>query len=203
MPSKIYLDLHKRTGKLKSKFVNFEQDPSGQYNFEESIRATSFIVLAHAELEWYFERWSMRFLQRIENSWNSKGKVSEALLHIVRFYSKERNVPTSIPSTDIWSEAITDSVIRHRSVIDNNNGIKRDRICSLFHPYGFRLNDYEAYLLEELHTFGKDRGQFAHKPHSEYLGPHFDPFIYFDKLQNIISAIPEFDEKAGEFSARL
>ena len=161
-PSKYQL-LEKRLGDLKTHLLSFLPKPPASktsYSAEELDLTRSYVVLAHAEIEFFCEELALDTAQRALNKFVTNNKISLVLRKIVAYYVGRQRA--SWRDTITPSQGTVDTAFKsYKGDVDGNNGLKTQNLHKLFHPLG--LMDLDAAWLGVMNSFGSKRGNLAHK----------------------------------------
>lgn len=174
MPSQIFIDLAKGLRRLDITFLKFKSRPAGNYTPRQLSMAAAYTMFCHAEIEIFLESWATKFVDLAQSQWVLR-KASRPLVHLCTFH-EGRNGLNSVPSKDIWNDLVQRSIIKQKSVISGNHGIKESNLCELLSPVGFDTRSIDSVLLADLSAFGSLRGHHAHNSHKAQVGMTFDPF---------------------------
>lgn len=199
MPSTFYNSMATNTGDLNPLFLDFPFNPSGDYSKQELIKAAAYTVLAHSEIEGYFEKVVADVISAAEVSWKNDGKFSRTLLCLCYFHMGTANPPQQKPSKDIWNEPVYQSLAKARGQIKVNHGIRPSNIVPLLAMVGFDVRTVEEDLLAQLDAFGSMRGHHAHNSLVDQVGQVFDPFDRKKKVEELLTAMELFDVQFLEF----
>lgn len=123
-------------------------------------RSASFIVLAHAEIEYAIETECRRTANLLLNA----SVPTTAILAWGMFALSAESVSKkklSMPSLRLIVE-------RYDKLVSANHGIKEANLEALLHPLGVQLSTATADVAV-LEAFGKRRGDIAHQPVSNWL----------------------------------
>ena len=135
----------------------------GNYTKKESDLIRSYVLLAHAEIESYFEDVARNKVNQALKEWSTKRKKSNCLLAITSF-----NV-SDIDWNKITKEEkkkidfrINTTVLHFKNKLDINHGIKSDNICNILLPIGIEADQLDSTWLSTMDGFGNQRGTIAH-----------------------------------------
>jgi len=140
-------------------FLDFDFKPSGDYEKSELTKTAAYTVLAHSELEAYFEGHARDIIVSAETLWRQERKPCKALISLCGFGSggdKDRP-PQQKPRVDIWQEQIFKSTAKAKGQIAANNGIRSQNIIPLLVIVGFDVRTIEDDLLSELDSLATMR----------------------------------------------
>nr|WIE92517.1 hypothetical protein P9270_004750 [Mesorhizobium sp. WSM4875] len=200
--------LQRRVEELRRLLLPHKFDPTGSYVQAERVRAKAlaFRVLAHAELESYFEDRVVEIAKVALREWKARAYVSRVTLHLLGFSGRDMALPpdTLEPPTEnkakTWSEAIDIAKRLEASVADfvyrttkHNHGIKEKNVIQMLLPVGFPRDRMDQLLLTALEQFGDDRGLVAHSSGATYVTQSVDPSDEYGRLQNLIRDLHPID----------
>ena len=135
----------------------------GNYTKKESDLIRSYVLLAHAEIESYFEDVARNKINKALKEWSMKRKKSNCLLAIMSFNVSDIN----------WNKItkeekrkidfrINTTVLHYKNKLDNNHGIKSDNIYNILLPIGIESDQLDSTWLSTMDSFGNQRGTIAH-----------------------------------------
>jgi len=102
---------------------------SGNYTKKESDLIRSYVLLVHAEIEYYFEDIAKEKVLKSLNKWVSNRKKSNCLLAIMSFCSPEINWDKKSKVDKIKLSYRINEVVRHYiGKLKKNNGVKESDI---------------------------------------------------------------------------
>ncbi|WP_147707686.1 HEPN domain-containing protein [Microvirga massiliensis] len=200
--------LRERTEVLRKHLLPDPFEPTGLYTDEVGvrIRALSFRVLAHAELETYFEERASEIAQSAWKAWKRKRYVSRPALYLLAFSGREmQKPPQSLRAPDknkekAWPELIDIQERLKRATaefidraIKDNHGVKEANLLSMLLPIGFTQEMCDETLLATLNDFGSLRGEAAHAGAASHVTKGVDPKDEYDRVQMIISGLEPID----------
>lgn len=194
--TKYYRDLQKQCKILKSTLLPAIYSPTGDYSKRTFTLTASFRLLAHSEIETYFENICKHIAYKAYMSWRSNRKVSAPLVSIVAYCSgKSFPLPDSLKdrnntAKDIdyrISQAYTSYVKR----IQSNNGIKETNLLNLTLPISLKISQLDQGFLNDLNSYGQKRGEIAHNSISVMNPP--DPQTEEAMVRNLLSEIEILD----------
>ncbi|MGO4710505.1 HEPN domain-containing protein [Chryseobacterium sp. 2TAF14] len=134
----------------------------GNYTKKEKDLIKSFILLCHAEIEFFIEDIAKEKIQVSLRNWNSTRNKSNCLKSVLAFIGNEINF-----DNDSNGKILThrmNRIVAHyfSSVIDKNHGIKEANILKVLLPLGIELHEIDVTWLSTMNSFGATRGLFAH-----------------------------------------
>jgi len=136
---------------------------SGNYTKRESDLIRSYVLLAHAEIESFFEEIALVKIQKALAKWSLNRTKSNCLLSVMSFCAGEINWD-SIPNTnkDKLSFRINRIVTHYINKLDSNHGIKSNHIYNILLPIGVEEHQIDNTWLSTMDNFGARRGSIAH-----------------------------------------
>jgi hypothetical protein len=152
-------------------------DPTGTYDDQDvvSMRALAYRVLAHAEIESYFEDRALEPVSRAQTVWESTRHVSHVALCLLGFSGKEMALPPATleaPSdnkrkawpalVDIGQRLLPIISTFHNQVRNENHGVKEKNLLAMLLPIGVAHAKIDPTFLADMESFGALRGQAAH-----------------------------------------
>lgn len=173
---------------------------------QEWIRA--FIVLVHAELEYYFESICMDIADSILSNMRSE-QYTEATVGIIAFSSiqgrdgGEQLIPGKKDKVRKVSLRVGEAVESHKQIISGNNGISQKYLASLFVPLGLTNNDIDPLWIGAIDSFADKRGAYAHKSrsHIEADPKNLNPHDVLSEAKRIIFSDPRLSGGSGGMSS--
>lgn len=165
------------------------------------ITIAAYKLLAHAEIEQYFECIAGDILQAAVddhqliafNQTTIRAMTLSTLISLTS-YAVKTCQSTSQCSTHSSDNIIKLAVIHYREkVLKENHGIKHENIEKLFKPIGYRIEDNYPALISALTSFGQMRGDAAHK--SPYITASHDLATVISTVVAIVSQTKPLDEE--------
>lgn len=137
---------------------------SGNYTKKESDLIRSYVLLVHAEIEFYFENIAKDKAQKSLAKWMSSRRKSNCLLAIMAFCSSEIKWDDIQNPNKEKLDFRINKVVRH--YIDRldkkNNGVKAKNIKNILLPMGIEEHEIDEAWLNTMNSFGATRGMIAH-----------------------------------------
>ena len=129
MHTEKYIRLKARLNKLRKVYLPRVFSPTGTYTDSVFEKVRAYKVLAHAEMEYYFEEVALAIAQKAYRTWQSGGKSSTPLLSLVAYYEGQFPPPPDMhdgnnSTKDINWRVDTSYTSYNRYVRSNNHGIK-------------------------------------------------------------------------------
>ena len=195
MSSRQYDELKRRVDELRVQFVDFDvpidRDPTRQ----ELSNIAAFKLLAHAEIQTYVEDRISECLGQSFQMWQQDRKVSRCLLGLVLRWAgpiAERDHFSTSHNGPSVDELMNRCLSSARDEISSNNSIKREAFSRLASSAGFLAQELDGTLLAELESFGKTRGELAHKAVGKVRVLNA-PSVEAQAAKNIVELLEQFD----------
>jgi hypothetical protein len=174
------------------------------------MRAVSFRLLAHAEIEHYLEDRSLELASAGWSAWKSRRITSDITVGLLAYAPVELSKPPSKLGGDSQNQKAYDdfgTVLERansfwRRELANNHGIKEPNVLSLFLPLGLSPSSLDSTLLADLSSFGKSRGEVAHSS-SLRVSVLADPKTEYDKARQLVSDLKKLDTAVAVALDRL
>jgi hypothetical protein len=166
MASVRYTTLAKQVQELRKHLLPRTFSATGTYTDAARLKAASFRIHCHAEIEYYLEE-LLRDL------------ITAAKAHY-------QNTNPGTPALSLLTQAET--------LIKPNNGIKEQHVQKLFGQVGLDLQSLPGPLLPALTSYGMRRGTYAHSSRAVYTASILiDPQTEWTTIQQILSDLQAFD----------
>ncbi|WP_103669823.1 HEPN domain-containing protein [Pseudanabaena sp. BC1403] len=205
MPKSIrFRVLERELLRLKKQFLP-RISPTGLYSDRKIALTIAYIVLAHAEIEAYFEDRVWETALHAKRQWDSQRVASRTLICLVTFSGQKMELPPDTLTPVQGSRTIPDDRIKidkkieiavnaFRGVIHQNHGLKEANLLALLLPIGIDSNDLDPAMLATMNTFGQQRGLVAHSSATSYRATQIpDPANELSKIQQITQEILRLD----------
>lgn len=198
MPSSRHVQLRRRCVDLKRHLLPKSPSLTGKYSKRQLDLIAGYFVLVHAEIESYFEDCIVALIDFAEDRWRTAHRVTRPLLGLVAYLEGNRAGPPNVFDENQFKDRSIEQIVgksigAHRGRVKNNNGIKEDDLCHLLFPVGFSHSDLSTTLVASLDSFGKRRGDFAHKSLHPVTQIQIDPFVEARLVEDIIEELKSFD----------
>lgn len=188
-----YSDLVIRINQIIEHFNYVSDDPLSPPTGKEEDMIRAMIVLSHAEFEAYIENLAKNLIETAENKWKSDKIANKNLAAL--FINSDKLV------NDDEHREMTYLTFSYKKIIEykewlkaRNHGIKSKNIQNIYCPLGYDLDDFDAAFLNELDSFGSDRGRIAHSSFSQTQSI-LDYPTEKEKILRILAELKEFEEK--------
>jgi hypothetical protein len=182
-----YAELRKRIDRLANSLLPAD-DPSGNYTDKQKDQIHAYILLAHAEIEEFFENLARYVIDRARRNC-SPPQCSPTISRLILYKSarsKER-------IDGISTETVKGAVAYYENLLAVNHGIKADNLFKMFMPLGLTHDDFDSVLMQELNAFGMLRGGISHT--AARLQQGSSPSAEKHKVDNILTGISHLDQK--------
>lgn len=208
MPSERYLQLHAQLSILRAHLLPDPFEETGLYNDEEKVATTAlaYRVLAHAEIEAYFEDRALEIVNRARIAWKDHSHISRVALCLMAFSGRTMALPPDSleppgdNSRKAWPELL-DIGKRLTSVITDfntyvrtqNHGIKEKNLLSLLLPIGVEHLRLDPGFLADIESFGSMRGHAAHTSSRAAVRRAVDPEEEFKRVESLLVGTEAID----------
>ena len=171
-----------RLNKLEAHLLPSAFSLTGHYAARQHDHTKAFLVLAHAELESYFEDRARKLVALAQGRYQRKGICTPILSRLLVYHnaSKDELGPVS-------QQSVSKAINYYLDHLDKNHGIKEKNLLTIFLPIGVNHSDLDAQLVTACNQLAHKRGQYAHasfKTHQQV-----DPKTERDNIRNNI--VPE------------
>jgi hypothetical protein len=209
--SRRYKELQSGVRKLRKALLPGKFDPTGTYRGAERthLRAVSFRILVHAEIESFIEERSHELFDAALKAWTNHRVPSRVLSALLAFSGHSMPTPPSrlgaLGKKDYDDiDEILFRAKRHwkEGVYKKNNGVKEANVLALLLPLGIDGGDFETTLLADLTSFGGSRGAVAHKS-SVGVTIYADPKSEYDQANQLVTALASIDNLVGDALGEL
>lgn len=192
--------LTKNLNKLEQVFLSMKRRHDGSYTVREQTMVRAYGLLAHAEIEYYFENIAKEVVLNAYAKWKSDKKPSHVLMSVTTFINIKEKIPEKVSRQKINKDEeglienrLQEYVSKYMAIIDKNNGVKEIDLLKLLLPLGIHLNEIDTTFLISIDSFGRDRGEIAHN--SIKTQSLIDPFTKQRDVTNILTEIGKLDNK--------
>jgi hypothetical protein len=182
-------------------------DPTGLYDRQDEVStmALAYRVLAHAEIESYFEDQAWEVVREARSAWE-RGHVSRVALCLMAFSGKTMDLPpaTLQPPTenkrkawpalvDVGEKLVPLTTNFHNFVRNGNHGVKEKNLLSLLLPIGVDCNRIDPTFLAAMESFGALRGIAAHSSVKSSTTKGIDPEEELKRVRALLPGIQVID----------
>ncbi len=208
MASPRYQQLEEQLKILRGCLLPADFDPTGAYEDQEGVstRALAYRVLAHAEIEAFFEDRALEPVARAQVVWESTRHVSHVALCLVGFCGKEMALPPATleapndnkrkswpAQVDIGQRLLPIIATFHRHVRNENHGIKEKNLLALLLPIGIAFSKIDPAFLTDMESFGAMRGLAAHSSGKTTARQSVDPEAEQKRVLALMPGIAAID----------
>lgn len=200
--SRRYGELLRGIQRLRRALLPAKFDPTGSYRSPERVhlRAVSFRILVHAEIESFLEDRAFDLFDAAWQSWNRDNIPSRVITALLAFSAvatapppgKLGGDPGSQKSYDDFKHPVQKAQACWRSLHKDNHGVKEANVLGLLLPLGIAPSDLDTTLLADLTSFGADRGAVAHQS-SVQVGQYADPQVENQRVQQLVTSLLPLD----------
>lgn len=176
--------LSKRISKIENSYLP-AYNLAGNYTSKQYDDLRAYLLLAHAEIESYFEEISEKKAKDAFSKWQTNRTKSNVLIALVSFC--EANLK-GLSLEDRIHTALTSHINR----LKMNHGIKEKNLCDILLPIGLEYSQIDVTWLSMMSSLGADRGKVAHS--TVTVQQPLDPATLKNTLLLILSEIKNVDE---------
>lgn len=210
-----FRQLERDLRELRLHFLPRRFNRLGLYAARVHSRAAAYRVLAHAEIEAYFEDRSLEVVRTALDNWKKKSTVSRTLMCLLGYAGRHMDEPppTVKPEqptqADVWelrlrlSRKVNEAAKVYYAAVKANHGVKESNILRLLLPLGIDSDTLDQVWLASMNTFGEQRGEAAHTSRSSWkLKQLPDPETELKVVMDLVPQIKEVDEHLNEILKR-
>jgi hypothetical protein len=160
--------LQARIAQLSRKFVDdqVQDEQADPVSFQPDLdRLAAFRLLVHAELEEFLESKANEHLESVlAKSRNGQAWMRELPGLLAIAVSFEKPYPNIDLANEVaFSGYVTEVLMAAKRAIKKNNGIKSNSFILLSICAGKALDEVDEFLSNSMNSYGKERGDVAHK----------------------------------------
>ena len=199
MPRSVrFVQLVRRLQELCGEFLPDERDDLN-YSTKDVDQISAFLLLAHAELEYFIEDWTFTLAVEALKGWREDGRASGSLIALLAYHDvKQPDTPPSLTAgTDVilLEERLKAVVTTYcRFVRQINNGIKQKDLLALLLPIGVPDADLDAAWLGGMDVLGQERGERAHKSLSRVQSV-MTPTVAAERIDAVVREYERLDAR--------
>lgn len=208
MPSSRYEALGERVKELRRCLLPARFSEFGVYDdaARTTVRALSFRVMAHAEIEAYLEERSLEIANAAAVAWQAQQRVSLTTLSLLGFsghhlstppetlkapgQNQEKSWPDKTQIGKRLKKAI-DAYVKYVRV--DNHGVRERQLMAMLIPLGVSPSDLDPLAVADIDNFGHRRGETAHSSAAGQMKAGIDPEAEFEAVQKIIRHLGPID----------
>lgn len=218
MPSERFELLQGQLDSLRKHMLPEAFDQTGQYDDQEKVETLTlgYRVLAHAEIEAYFEDRSLESALAARSAWDKRSRTSRTAMCLLAFSGREMPPPPSTlqaPSDNkrkAWpalidiGERLVPSITQFYNYVRNeNHGVKEKNLLALLLPIGFDHNSLDPTFLAAIDSFGSLRGIAAHTSSSNAVRQALDPAEELKRVEQLMVGIAAIDTQINDLIASI
>ena len=198
-------NLKSQLNKARESFIPETKKDFSEYSEKELHHVFAYCIICHAEIENYIESVIRERIQlNIKTLKSGKGKykfginvlcwyvfncaVSEADKSLQKIKDKYDDIFKSPTKT-----IIEECQIALNKMISANNGIKEENLTKLLAPIGIGIPELDQEWLNNMNSFGTQRGNYAHNSCGTHL--RIDPFEAVAKVNTLVAGLETFDKR--------
>lgn len=208
MPSPRLQVLQEQLASLRTHLLPGEFDPTGTYDDAARISTTAlaYRVLAHAEIEAFFEDRALEVVTAARAAWDRDERVSRTCLCLMSFSGRQMSLPPDTleaPTENkrkAWPELldIRERLIPvlsafHNFVRSENHGIKEKNLLALLLPIGMSYKKMDPAFLADMDSFGALRGIAAHSSARSSVQQAINPADELKRVDGLLPGIVALD----------
>lgn len=218
MTSPRYQQLEEQLKILRSCLLPTDFDPTGAYEDQDgvSMRALAYRVLAHAEIEAFFEDRTLEPVSRAQVVWESSRHVSHVALCLVGFSGREMAPPPATLEApndnkrkawpalvDIGQRFLPIIATFHNHVRNENHGVKEKNLLAMLLPIGIAFSKIDPAFLADMESFGALRGLAAHSSGKTTARQAVDPEAEQKRVMALMPGIAAIDSEIDALLAAM
>lgn len=163
----LFSTLERRLDELSRKYVAYQIPSETDPDFViDTDHLAAFRLLVHAEIEDYLEskaRMALQIIRKVLTTDNFNFKEDAKVVFDLAIYF-EKKLPLQLPfEMDVFQNAAIEVVKSAENFIKENNGIKSKSLLVCCLIMNKSIDKVDPLLVELLNSFGKARGDVAHK----------------------------------------
>jgi hypothetical protein len=198
-----FKELRRRLNELRAHLLPAKFSPTGDYTDRQQDRARGYRLLAHAEIESYFEDISRETVTNAIIEWKRNTKATNTIVAFLASYHSSWSVSDDIKNDEVIkiaksrvnkdsvAEIINLAQTQFTQRLKENNGIKEKDFKTLMIPTGIDVSSLDQTWLTNINSFGTKRGEVAH--HSKGTQGSLNPRDEFDTVKALLLGIEKLD----------
>lgn len=177
-------------------------DPTGSYRSAERVhlRAVSFRILVHAEVESFLEDRAYELFDVGWQAWRNHNVPNRVITALLAFSGMMTASPPSKLGADPANQKTNEDLKHHvekaqavwRASHRTNHGVKEANVLALLLPLGVAHDKLDTTLLADLTSFGTERGAVAHRS-SVQVGQYSDPQVEKSRARQLVASLLAID----------
>jgi hypothetical protein len=204
--SRRFRQLESELNRLRKNFLPRNWSPTGIYSERTHDHTRAYRVFAHAEIESFIENILLKVIDEKYTKWKTTKKPNYAMICLLAasklgWQDTETValglIPIEPPKIKKDDESIHQFIDRafkqYQEIVDENHGIQKQNIKRLLMPLGIALTDLDETWLNNMNSFGGQRGFVAH---TSRLGVTNlpDPKTEKDTVDNLLTGLQVLDD---------
>lgn len=199
--SVFFRQLNTRVSSLRTNFLPIRFSPTGTYSPRQLDGTRAYVVLCHAEIEYYFEERARDIAAAAFTSWDQLNLSSFALTHLVcNFSGNNDGLPKKLGTNKTAKSLVQNAVTQFHRNISSNHGIRTRHILGLLLPIGVQESELDVGWLNTVDGFGTSRGTVAHTA-AVVNAP--DPQTAHSTVGQILTGIKPLDDLLNKIRKKI
>lgn len=200
-----YKQLRSRLSELRKHMLPATFSPTGDYSDRQQDRARGYRLLAHAEIESYFEDLSKETVTEAIRKWKTSDKPSNIMISFLASYHSSWSAGDEVSNEELIqiaksrknkesiAEVIRLAQSQFAKKLKDNHGVKDKNFKTLFLPTGVDIDSLDQTWLANIDGFGTKRGEVAHS--AKQTQGAINPKDEFNTVCLLMSGIKELDSR--------
>ena len=173
---------------------------------EISIKALSYRLLCHAEIESYLEDRALEVSGLIRTAWNTRRHVSYPTLCMLGFSGETMGAPPETfqaPTKRIKIDNRLALILGkyHYYVTKQNNGITEKSLVRMLLPLGLDVGIIDPLVITEFNNFATLRGNAAHRSTGGHVQAGVSPYDEHTTVTRLTKALKVIDRELNRVVA--
>jgi len=171
-----------------------------------SIKALSYRLLCHAEIESYFENRATEINGLISAAWKNHRHVSYPTLCMLGFSGFQMELPP-----DSFQDPVKKTKVDGRLgksignynyyVTRKNNGITEKSLVKMLLPLGIEISVIDPLLVVEFNNFATLRGSAAHQSTAGHVQAGVSPYDERERVSRLLKGMKAIDKELDRVAA--
>jgi len=171
-----------------------------------SIKALSYRLLCHAEIESYFEDRASEISGHVSSAWKTKRQVSYPTLCMLGFSGQVMDGPPDTFQASVKRIKIDDrlgkSIGNYYYYVTNlNNGVTEKNLVRLLLPLGVDVSVIDPLVMTEFNNFATLRGSAAHQSTAGHVQAGVSPSNESATVSRLVKGIKAIDNELSRIAA--
>ncbi len=163
--SRRFCNLRSRVSEIERHFMPSTRT-SGDYTRKECDQMRAYRLLVHAEIESFLEDRAIEVLDRAYSQYQKSKKPNTPLIAVLTYsdLASQGTPKKAVEGHDTCNARLSKACSHFkRKTQHHNNGIKEENVLPLLLPVGLEVAEIDTTLLNTLNSFGRGRGDVAHR----------------------------------------